>query len=271
MLIDTHCHLASSKFDDDRDAVIERAAAAGVTRLIAIGCDLEDSRKTLDLARTSPALHATVGIHPCYVTEIVADDWLGQLREMAKDEKVAAIGEIGLDYFHPAPAGHSEEDYRSLQREVLRQQLDLAVELGLNAVIHQRDRDTETLPCWRDLQSIIAPYQGKLRAVFHCFVHSVSEAEKVLDQGHLVSFTGVATYKSAREVQATASSIPSGQFMLETDAPYLAPVPHRGKRCEPAYTADTARHIAGLRGQSLESLAEETSATAEKFFRLGSG
>ena len=116
MLIDTHCHLASSKFDSDRDAVIARAVDAGVTRMIAIGCDLEDSRKTLALAQANPAVHATVDIHPCYVTDIESEDWLDQLRQLAADPKVAAIGEIGLDYFHPAPDGHSEEAYRALAR-----------------------------------------------------------------------------------------------------------------------------------------------------------
>ena len=268
MLIDTHCHLASSKFDSDRDAVIARAVDAGVTRMIAIGCDLEDSRKTLALAQANPAVHATVGIHPCYVTDIESEDWLDQLRQLAADPKVAAIGEIGLDYFHPAPDGHSEEAYRALQRDVLQQQLELAAELELNVVIHQRDRDTENLPCWQDLQEIIAPFEGRLRAVFHCFVHDATEAGKVLDQNHLISFTGVATYKSAKEVQATATAVDAGQFMLETDAPYLTPVPHRGKRCEPANTADTARHIAELRNQALSSLAQETTNTAEQFFRL---
>ena len=268
MITDTHCHLCSGKFDADRDAVIAHAIESGVTRMIAIGCDLEDSRQSLTLAESRDEIYATVGIHPCYVTDIASDDWLEQLRGLAAHKKVAAIGEIGLDYFHPAPEGHSEDAYRSLQQEVLVKQLDLAAELGLNVVIHQRDRDTENLPCWNDLQRIIAPYQGKLRAVFHCFIHPLEEAEKILAQDHLISFTGVATYKKAQEVQATAATAPTGKFMLETDAPYLSPVPHRGKRCEPAHTTDTAAHIAKLRNQSLESLAKETTATAENFFRF---
>jgi TatD DNase family protein len=268
MLIDTHCHLASRKFDPDRDAVITRAINSGVTHMIAIGCDLEDSRISLTLAQSHDEIHATVGIHPCYVTDIESEDWLDQLRQLAGRPRVAAIGEIGLDYYHPAPDGYSEEAYRTLQQEILTQQLELAAELELNVVIHQRDRDTENLPCWQDLQRIIAPFQGRLRAVFHCFIHSAAEAKKVLDQQHLISFTGVATYKNAKDVQATAAEVPAGQFMLETDSPYLTPVPHRGKRCEPANTRDIAQHIADLRKQSLESLAEETTATANQFFRL---
>ena len=268
MLIDTHCHLASSRFDADRDAVIARAIGAGIDRMIAIGCDLGDSLRCIELAGSHPEVHATVGIHPCYVMEIGAEDWLAQLRALAGGERVAAIGEIGLDYYHPAPDGFSEDAYRERQREVFVQQLELAAELGLNVVVHQRDRDIGDTPCWRDIQEIIAPFAGRLRAVFHCFIHDAAEAEKVLDQDHLISFTGVATYKSARVVQATAASAPANCYMLETDAPYLTPVPYRGQRCEPAHTRDTAAHIARLRGQSLEQVAAETSATAEKFFRF---
>jgi TatD DNase family protein len=268
MLIDTHCHLTSSKFDADRDQVIARAIESGVTRMIAIGCDLEDSPQCIDLAESHDEIAATVGIHPCYVTDIESDGWLEQLRQLASHEKVAGIGEIGLDYYHPAPGGYTEESYHDRQREVFTRQLGLAAELGLNVVVHQRDRDTENTPCWWDIQQIIAPFEGKLRAVFHCFIHNAAEAQKVLDQNHLVSFTGVATYKSAKQVQSAATDVPAGSFMLETDAPYLTPVPHRGKRCEPANTRDTAQHIAKLRNQTLESLAAETTSTAEKFFRL---
>ena len=268
MLIDTHCHLASSKFDSDRGEVIERAIGVGVGRMVAIGCDLEDSPRCIELANSHPEVYATVGIHPCYVAEIDSEQWLDQLRQLARSERVAAIGEIGLDYYHPAPDGHSEEEYHGRQRDVLVGQLELAAELGLNVVIHQRDRDTENTPCWIDLQEIIAPFEGRLRAVFHCFVHDAAEAQKVLDQGHLISFTGVATYKNAKDVQATAAAVPANSFMLETDAPYLTPVPHRGKRCEPAHTRNTAEHIAGLRGQTLEQIATETTATAEQFFRF---
>ena len=268
MLTDTHCHLASSRFDQDRDAVIRRAVEAGVTRMITIGCDLDDSPSCVELSESHPEVYATVGIHPCYVTEIEAEDWLDQLRRLAGRNRVAAIGEIGLDYFHPAPDGHSEEGYRQRQREVFTQQLELAAELGLNVVVHQRDRDTEGTPCWRDIQEIIVPFEGRLRAVFHCFIHDAAEAQKALDQNHLISFTGVATYKSARDVQATAAAVAAGSFMLETDAPYLTPVPHRGQRCEPAHTRNTAEHIAQLRGQLLEQIAAETSAAADNFFRL---
>jgi len=268
MLTDTHCHLTSSKFDSDRDEVIARAIESGVTRMVSIACDLEDSPRCVALAETHPEIYATVGIHPCYVTEIASEDWLDQLRILAKNPRVAAIGEIGLDYFHAAPDGFSEEEYRSRQREVFTRQLELAVDLGLNVVIHQRDRDTENVPCWRDILEIMEPFTGRLRAVFHCFIHSVSEAQRVLDQGHLISFTGVATYKNAKEIQATATAAPAGSFMFETDAPYLTPVPHRGKRCEPANTRDTAGHIAKLRGEALETLANEANVTAEKFFRF---
>ena len=268
MLTDTHCHLTSSKFDADRDEAIARAIESGVNRMITIGCDLDDSQACLDLASVHPQIHAAVGIHPCYVMEIGSGDWLEQLRHLASQPKVAAIGEIGLDYFHPAPGDSSEDAYRAQQREVFTRQLELAAELGLNVVIHQRDRDTENVPCWRDILEIIKPFAGKLRAVFHCFIHSAEEALRVFDQDHLISFTGVATYKNAKGVQATAAAVPAGSFMLETDAPYLTPVPHRGKRCEPSHTLDTANHIAELRGQSVEALAEESNRVADEFFRF---
>lgn len=265
MLTDSHCHLVSRQFANDADAVIARALEAGVQRMVAIGCDLEDSPKCVELAARHDAVHATVGIHPCYVTEIQSDDWIDQLRSLAKQPKVAAIGEIGLDYFHAAPEGWTEEDYHTRQAEVFVTQLDLAVELGLNVVVHQRDKGER---CWPDILELMEPYHGKLRAVFHCFAHRWEDAAPLVEQGHLISFTGITTFKSAKEMQQCATEAPAGSFMVETDAPYLAPTPHRGKRCEPAHTADTARFIAELRGESLDDLAKHTEATAESFFRF---
>ena len=147
------------------------------------------------------------------------------------------------------------------QAAVFEQQLDLAVELGLNVVIHERD-------AWDDTLEILRPYTGKLRAVFHCFGKSPAQAGELLDLGHMVSFTGIVTFKNAAEAQETAQQIPAETFMFETDCPFLAPVPFRGKRCEPAYTRQVAEHVARLRGATLESLAAQTSANAAAFFRF---
>jgi TatD DNase family protein len=172
---------------------------------------------------------------------------------------------MGLDYFHPAPEGWTEEAYHARQAEVFSAQLELAAELGLNVVVHQRDKGDR---CWPDILDLIGPFHGKLRAVFHCFTHNWEAAKPLIDQGHLISFTGITTFKSAVEMQQCATDATPGSFMVETDAPYLAPTPNRGKRCEPAYTADTAKFIADLRGMNLEQLAAETDATAESFFRF---
>ena len=258
-LTDSHCHLASYKFPDDGpelDAIIDNSIAAGVTRMVSIGTDLDDSPACVALADKYDSVYAAVGIHPCSVHEIEADDWLDQIRTFANSSpKVAAIGEIGLDYFHPAPKGWTEDAYRARQAEFFQAQLALAAELNLNVVVHQRDRGNT---CWPD----------KLRAVFHCFIHDWSEAQPMIDKGHLISFTGIVTYKSAPEIQACATDAAPGSFMVETDAPYLTPVPHRGQRCEPAHTRHTAEKIAELRNIPLEQLATETTRTAQNFFRF---
>jgi TatD DNase family protein len=262
MIIDTHCHLASYRYEEGEiPGLIENAAAAGVDRLISIGTDLDDCRRNIEIIEAQPPVFATVGIHPTSTPDLHAGNWLDQIREMTRHEKVLGIGEIGLDFFHPAPEPLSENQYRIRQEEVFAAQLDLAVELNLPVVIHQRNSFDEIL-------EVMRPYHGKVQAVFHCFVNGPAEAAQLIEYGYLVSFTGIASYKNAPEVQEAAKSAPLDKFMLETDAPYLSPVPHRGKRCEPAYTSHTARHIASLRGISLEEVAEATTATAQAFFKL---
>jgi TatD DNase family protein len=208
------------------------------------------------------------------------------LRELAQSTRVVAIGETGLDY-HSLPSGElanerktqvfvkalqssTEEEieadihdgaYKSKQASLFEQQLDLAAELGLNVVIHQRD-------AWDDTLEIIRPYTGKLRGVFHCFGGTRAQADEVLALGHLVSFTGIVTFKNGVGVREIAAELSLGDFMVETDCPYLAPVPFRGKRCEPAHTRIVAESIAAARGISLEEVAMATTRTAEGFFRF---
>ena len=266
MLTDTHCHLASGQFRQDSGDVIQRAVEQGITRMVTIGTDCEDSAECIALAKNNLPVYAAVGIHPCSVTEITEDEnWLETIHQLAIAPKVAAIGEIGLAYCHSPPEGWSEEAYRQRQADFFRAQLELAAELGLNVVIHQRDKAHQ---CWSDILQIMEPFHGKLRAVFHCFTHSWAIAKPLIEKGHLISFTGITTFPNAKNIQQCASEADDGSFMLETDAPYLAPIPHRGKRCEPAHTFHTGEFIAALRGITMEQLASCTEKTVESFFRL---
>ena len=286
MLIDTHAHLDYPDFGADFDDVLRRAEEAGVTRILTIGTSIESSRRAIELAEKYSQVFAAIGVHPSTADES-GEDVITPLRELAKNPRVAAIGETGLDYhrlpsielakeqkttqvFAKALQTSTEEQmeaeihdgaYKSKQASLFEQQLDLAAELGLNVVIHQRD-------AWEDTLEIMRPYSGKVRGVFHCFGGSLEQAEEVLALDHLVSFTGIVTFKNGASVREVAAKVPSWKFMVETDCPYLAPVPFRGKRCEPAHTRLVADSIASARGIPVEELAEATTDTAEKFFRL---
>ena len=264
MLTDTHAHLISHAFADGVEDLLARAEAAGVTRIVAIGCDVAGSRAGLALAERYPQVWATVGVHPTYVTEEPAVDWLGQLREMAAHPRCVGIGETGLDFYHPAPDGWRWDDYIARQKEFFAAQLELAASCGKNVVVHQRDRSGTA--CWEAIKGMVIPWQGQLRAVFHCWLHPWQEAAPMVEAGHLISFTGIATYKNAPVVADCAAQAPAGSFMLETDSPYLAPVPYRGKRNEPAFVRETAEWIARQRVVTVEELAAMTGATADDFF-----
>jgi TatD DNase family protein len=285
MLVETHAHLDYPDFAPDFDDVLRRANEAGVTRIITIGTSLASSRRAIELAEKYSNIFAVIGVHPTY-TEEAGDDVITPLRELAKSPRVVAIGETGLDY-HSLPslelakerktqvfakalqtstedqieAGIHDGAYKSKQASLFEQQLDLAVELGLNVVIHQRD-------AWNDTLEIMKPYTGKLRGVFHCFGGSLEQANEVIGLDHLVSFTGIVTFKNGTAVRDVAAQLPLFKFMVETDCPYLAPVPFRGKRCEPAHTRIVAETIAAARGISLKDVAEMTTQTAEEFFRF---
>jgi TatD DNase family protein len=279
-LIDTHAHLDDPDFAEDIDAVVARAAEAGVRRIITIGTGLASSRAAVALAERFPGVFAVVGVHPTHVAE--EGDVYAELRSLAEHPKVVAIGETGLDYHHlpseelpgnPALAALGAETpsdlqasvvdgaYKALQAEAFRIQLDLACELGLNVVVHQRD-------AWNDTIDILRPYTGRLRAVFHCFGNTPEQASEVAGMGHSVSFTGIVTFKKAALVRESAASVPANALMVETDCPYLAPEPHRGTRCEPAHARLIAEAIATARNESLAALAALTTHNAEAFFRL---
>jgi TatD DNase family protein len=264
MFTDTHAHLISRAFQEGIDGVLDRAEAAGVSRIVAIGCDVAGSRAGLALAERYPQVWATVGVHPTYVTEEPAADWLDQLREMAEHPKCVGIGETGLDFYHPAPEGWEWEDYVARQQQFFTAQLELAARCGKNVIVHQRDRSG--MACWEAIRESMILFQGRLRAVFHCWLHPWEEAAPMVEAGHLISFTGIATYKNAPGVAHCAAQAPAGSFMLETDSPYLAPVPHRGKGNEPAFLRETAGAVARLRGIPVEELAAMTNAAADGFF-----
>jgi TatD DNase family protein len=262
MWTDSHTHLGSHRFSTDLVDVITRARAAGVSRMLVPATDLANARHCLAIAEIQPDIRVAVGVHPCDVDQVPpgSSKWIHELRALAQHPQVAAIGEIGLDYFHPPPAGFTLDSWRAHQAHCLLLQLELAAELGLNVVLHNRES-------WADLIHLVQPFHGQLRAVFHCFTGTLEEALSVISAGHLVSFTGIVTFKNPGHMAAVARAVPMGSFMLETDAPYLAPMPHRGTRCEPAHLCHTGQFIATLRGVSAETLAAETRQTAEQFFR----
>src|SRR3989454_3292626 len=284
MLIETHAHLDYPDFASDLDDVLRRATEAGVTRILTIGTSVESSRRAIELAEKYPNVFAVIGVHPTYAQE-AEEDVITPLRELAKNPRVVAFGEIGLDYHHlpsveaakqkhiqvfNALQSETEEQieariedgaYKSKQASLFEQQLDLAVELRLNVVIHQRD-------AWDDTLEILRGYGRQISGVFHCFGGTLEQANEVLDLGHLVSFTGIVTFKNGANVREVAAKVPFWKFMVETDCPYLAPVPFRGKRCEPAHTRIVAEAIAAARGVPFQEIAEATTETAENFFRF---
>jgi TatD DNase family protein len=278
---DTHAHLDYPDYKDDFAEVIARAQAAGVTKMISIGTSLDSSERAIRLAEKFPAIYAAVGWHPSDAMKAPAD-LRPALREMCKHPKVVAIGEIGLDYHRlpsvsgahgvtrptmpfvvgrVTPCAPSEDDarYKQKQADIFQQQLEIAAETGLNCVIHQRDAFDDTL-------AQLKPFAGKVRGVFHCFGENADRMKQVSGIGSLVSFTGIVTFKNGQNVRDTVAATPLDKFMLETDCPYLAPVPYRGKRCEPAYVKEIAETVAQVKNCSLEELSTATCKTAHEFF-----
>jgi TatD DNase family protein len=260
---DTHAHLGFPGFAADLPSVIERAHKAGIAKIICIGTDLESSARAIQIAETHPHLYAAVGWHPTHVPDAPADVRQA-LRELARHPKVVAIGETGLDYHRRPDSGAvgTEADferYKTRQAEIFRQQLEVAVELGLNCILHQRDSFEDTL-------AQLSPFSSRTRGVFHCFSESLEAMRRVFALGSLVSFTGIVTFKNGGNVREALAAAAPGQFMFETDCPFLAPVPYRGKRCEPAYVREIAEQAAAVKNCSLEELSAATCETAHRFF-----
>ncbi len=251
-LIDTHCHLDSKPFSADLDATIQRARDAGVDRLVAIGTgdgppDLEAG---IRLADAYPFIYATAGVHPHDAAKATAETW-PQLLSLTAHPKCLAVGEIGLDY-------HYDFSPREVQRAAFVEQLGIARAAGLPIVIHTRE-------AWEDTISILKEHwDGRPGGIFHCFSGGPKEAEIVLEMGFFVSFSGILTFPRATEIHAAAKLVPDDRLLVETDAPYLAPVPYRGKRNEPAYVVHTAQRLAELRGDTPEAIAAKTTANFER-------
>ena len=253
MTIDTHAHLEMEAFDGDRDAVLARAAAAGLTAIITVGTTLPDCEKAVALTRLYKPVYAAVGIHPHEVKEIDAGTY-DALRVLARQEKVVAIGEIGLDFFYDLSP-------REVQLRRFQEQLDLAEELDLPVIIHDREAHPEIL-------EILRPRKGRLRGVLHCFSGDSAMARECLDLGFHLSVAGPVTYRKADQLRAVAREMPLERLLIETDAPYLAPQPYRGKRNEPAYVVETARYLAEIRGMPVDELERQTTANARRLFGI---
>ncbi|MFH1190012.1 MAG: TatD family hydrolase [Candidatus Omnitrophota bacterium] len=255
MLIDTHCHLDFKDFDDDRDAVVDRALNAGVKRIINVASSVEGSRRSVELAGKYDIVHATVGVHP-HEAASVTDDVISELKALAKSGKVAAIGEVGLDYYRcPTP--------KEVQAAAFKRFIHLAIDLDLPIIIHAREADRDAL----DILKEEAP-RG-LRGVVHCFSGSSGFMKECLDFGLFVSFTANLTFKKADALRIVARDMPPERLLLETDAPFLAPQAMRGKRNEPAYITHLAGEWSRLLGLSREDVARITTHNANYLFKLG--
>jgi len=261
---DTHAHLDFPDFGDELPEIVARAQAAGIEKIISIGTDLESSRRAVQIATKFSNIFAVVGWHPSHASE-APEDFRPALNELARQPKVVALGETGLDY-HRLPSqkeGFSaadDESYKTKQAALFRQHLEIGAELGLNCVIHQRDSLEDTLAQFE-------PFAGRVRCVFHCFANDAATMRRIIGMGSLVSFTGILTFKNGQNIRDTLAATPMDRFMLETDCPYLAPVPYRGKRCEPAYVKEISEVAAQVKGCSLDQLSAATCGTAEEFFR----
>ncbi len=261
--VDTHCHLNFEQFSADREAVIQRAMAAGVIVIINPAIDLKTSQEACHLAREHSAVFAMVGVHPNNAVEIHGEG-LTQLREWLAEEKVVAIGEIGLDFHwnvHPS----------EVQVEAFRTQLDLAAEVGMPVVIHSRQAQEETyrvLAAWaREVDNSSSPLARRpFKGVWHSFQGDVELAYRVFDLGMCISLGGPVTFKNARELHALVPQLPLDRLLLETDAPFLSPHPHRGKRNEPARIPLIAAAIAALKGEDIGRVAQVTTETACQVF-----
>jgi TatD DNase family protein len=263
MFVDSHAHLDGKQFDIDRDEVISRAREAGVQAIVAIGNG--DGPQDVDcgirLAETYDFIYATLGIHP-HEARLADDAAYQKMEALARNSKVIAWGEIGLDYFY---------DYspRDVQKQVFIRQMELASSAKLPIVIHCRPSENSE-NAWNDCLSLIGEHWSSkgLGGILHCFTGNWNQAKKALDMGFMISCAGNITFPKARQIREAAAEVPLDRLLIETDCPFLAPVPHRGKRNEPAFVIETAKKLGEIRGLSMEQLGEQTTRNFYRFFKL---
>jgi len=253
MLIDSHCHLEYEGLVEDRQGVLDRARAAGVRGFLNISTRQREWSQVVGTAEREPDVWASVGIHP-HEADQHADLGAEILLTASEHPRVIGIGETGLDYYY-------DKSDRQVQRDLFRMHIGVARETGLPIIIHTRDAEGDTAEILADEMG-----QGAFPALIHCFTASKGFAAKVLDLGLSISLSGIVTFKNASELQEIAKEIPAGRLLVETDSPFLAPVPHRGRKCEPAFVRDTAAFVADLRGESLDQLAETTTRNFHALF-----
>lgn len=254
MLIDTHCHLDFKDFDNDRDEVIERARESGVSVIINVGTSLESCEKTLELAKKHSGIFASLGVHP-HGADKTGDEVISKLKDMAKDKKVVAIGETGLDFYR-------NKSPRDVQKALFAKFIRLSRELQLPLIIHNREADEEVLSLLKE------EAKGEPRGVMHCFSGDRNFLKRCLDAGLLVSFTCNLSFKNAFRLKDTAAFAPIDKILLETDAPFLAPEAHRGKRNEPSYIRYLAKELARIKNMTVEDIESITTENAARFFNL---
>ena len=252
MLVDSHCHLEYKGLVEDQDAVLDRARAAGIGAFLNISTKRSEWDQVIATAHRAPDVYASVGIHP-HNADDHQDLSEDALFGATQDPRVIGIGETGLDYFYE----HSD---REAQKHLFRLHIAVARRTGLPLIIHTRDAEDDTLEILGDEMG-----KGEFPALIHCFTASAEFGEKVLEMGLSISLSGIVTFKNAKELQAVARTVPEDRLLVETDSPFLAPVPHRGKTCEPAFVRDTASFLAELRGEKLEVLAARTT---DNFYAL---
>jgi len=263
MYVDSHAHLDGKRFDTDRDAVIARAQAAGVETIVAIGNG--DGPNDVDcgilLAEQYPFMYATIGIHP-HEAQLADTNAYARMAELAKRPKVIAWGEIGLDYYYD----HSPRD---VQQRVFLEQMQLAKTAKLPLVIHCRPSDGSE-NAWEDCLRMIREHWASsgLGGILHCFTGNSAQAKRALDMGFMISFAGNVTFPKAQQIRDAALEVPFDRMLIETDSPYLTPIPYRGKRNEPAYVAETARQLGELRGKTAEEIGGLTTQNFNRFFSL---
>jgi TatD DNase family protein len=253
MLVDSHCHLEYDGLAEDQQGVLDRARAAGVGGFLNISTRQSEWARVVATAEREPDVWASIGIHP-HEADQHADLGEAALLEAAQHPKVIGIGETGLDYYY-------DKSDRQVQQALFRTHISAARRTGLPIIIHTRDAEDDTASILEEEMA-----KGAFPALIHCFTASAEFGRRVLDLGLTISISGIVTFKNARDLQAFAAEIPADRILVETDSPFLAPVPHRGKPCEPAFVADTAAFVANLRGESIETLTENTTRNFRALF-----